>query len=121
MYLPDKNYFMFFLLFLLLASTVGCAEINPFEAPAEVIKHPLGTESIHTGSTKEAVIKEWGKPDIINNLGSEDQTGTQKEEWVYKSRPISPIPVDAGYLSKNKYLYFDGNYLTLILNEPKSK
>ena len=119
MNLPDKKYLMFFLLFLLVVRAVGCAEINPFEAPAEVLKHPLGTESIRTGSTKEAVIKEWGKPDIINKLGAEDETGSLKEEWVYKSKLISPIPVDAGYLSKNKYLYFDGNHLTSISDEPK--
>ena len=118
---PDKKYFVGLLSFLIVLSVAGCAEINPFEAPQEVIKHPLGTESIRTGSRKEAVIKEWGKPDIVNKLGAPDQSGTLKEEWIYKSRPISPIPVDAGYLSKNKYLYFDGNYLTLISDEPKQK
>ena len=121
MNLLDKKYFMVFLLFLLAVITVGCAEINPFEAPQEVLKHPLGTESIRTGSTKEAVIKEWGKPDIINKLGAEDQSGALKEEWIYRARPISPVPIDAGYLSKNKYLYFDGNHLVLISDEPKRK
>ncbi len=107
------------LLFLLMVCIAGCAEINPFEVPGEVLNHPLGTESIGTGSAKEEVIREWGKPDIINKLGAQDETGTQREEWVYKARRVTPVSVDAGYLSKNKYLYFDGNHLTLISSEPK--
>ncbi|MCG2705675.1 MAG: hypothetical protein L6309_06395, partial [Candidatus Omnitrophica bacterium] len=101
--------------------TVGCAEINPFEVPGKVLNHPLGTESIRTGSTKVEVIKEWGRPDIINKLGAQDETGTQVEEWIYKARRITPVSIDAGYLSKNKYLYFDGDHLTLISNSPRQQ
>lgn len=116
-----KKYGILILLFAIAISVAGCAEINPFEAPSEVIKHPLGTESIKAGSTKEEVIRDWGKPDIINKLGAQDQTGTLREEWVYKARQHTGIPIDSGYLSKNKYLYFDGNHLTLIADEPKGK
>lgn len=117
----DKKYYIngLFLSFLLIISISGCAEINPFEVSGEVLNHPLGTESIGIGSTKEQVIKEWGKPDIVNKLGAQDRTGTEKEEWIYKARRITPIAIDAGYLSNNKYLYFDGSHLTLISNEPK--
>lgn len=115
----NKKYYIAFLSFLLAVCAAGCAEINPFEVPVEVLNHPLGTESIKTGSTREEVIIEWGKPDIINKLGAQDETGTEREEWIYKARRITPVSIDAGYLSKNKYLYFDGNHLTLISNEPK--
>lgn len=115
----NKRCAMTLLLAALAIGIYGCAEINPFEAPEEVIRHPLGTESIRTGMTKEEVVKEWGKPDVINKLGSQDATGTEKEEWIYKGRRYAGIPVDAGYLSKNKYLYFDGNNLTLLADEPK--
>ena len=97
----------------------GCAEIDPFETPAEVIRHPLGTESIRIGMSKEEVISKWGEPDITNKLPATDVSGSQGEEWVYKARRYTPVPVDVGYLHKNKYLYFDGNNLTLISNEPK--
>jgi hypothetical protein len=117
-----KNYITLFLLSVLAVGIYGCAEINPFEAPEEVIRHPLGTESIKIGMHKEEVIKEWGKPDIINKMGTQqDATGTQQEEWIYKARQYAAIPVDAGYLSKNKYLYFDGNNLTSIADGPKSE
>lgn len=92
----------------------GCAEINPLQAPAEVIRHPLGSESVRVGMSKDEVISVWGKPDITNRLEVTDATGMVKEEWIYKARQYSPIPLDAAYLSKNKYLYFDGNNLTQI-------
>ena len=111
--------------FIILLSTLGvfaisgCAEIDPFEAPAEVIRHPLGTESIRTGMSKEEVISKWGEPDLVNKLSPSDAIGNQGEEWVYKARRYTPVPLDAGYLYKNKYLYFDGNNLTLISDEPR--
>lgn len=96
-------------LFLLLF-TVGCAEIEP-PTPDQVISHPLGTEPLRLGMTKEAVISLWGKPDVINKIGvSKTLGGTQREEWVYHPR-YSGIPIDTGYLSKAKFLYFDGNNL----------
>lgn len=105
---------------ILIATTLisGCAEINPFETPKEVLSHPLGTESIRVGMTKQEVISKWGEPDIVNTLPSKDASGSQGEEWVYKARRYTPVPLDAGYLNKNKYIYFDGNNLTRISDEP---
>ena len=97
----------------------GCAEIDPFETPAEVIRHSLGTEFIRIGMSKEEVISKWGEPDLVNKLSTSDAMGSQGEEWVYKARRYTPVPLDAGYLHKNKYLYFDGNNLTLISDEPR--
>lgn len=114
-----QKYLMPLVLFVLVTVAYGCAEINPFEAPEQIMRHPLGTESIRIGMAKEEVIKEWGKPDVVNKFGAQDVAGTEKEEWIYKARRYAGIPVDAGYLSKNKYLYFDGNNLTLLSDEPK--
>jgi hypothetical protein len=97
----------------------GCAEIDPFKTPAEVIRRPLGSESIRVGMSKEEVISKWGDPDLVNKLSAKDASGSQEEEWVYKARRYTPVPLDTGYLHKNKYLYFDGNNLTLISSEPK--
>ena len=111
-----------FIIVLIAASAIaisGCAEIDPFEAPGEVIRHPLGSESIRVGMSKEEVMSKWGEPDIVNTLPVKDVSGSQGEEWVYKARRYAPIPLDAGYLHKNKYLYFDGNNLTLINDKPR--
>ncbi len=115
----SKNEFIVILLCTVAITLGGCAEINPFEAPGKVIRHPLGTESIKIGMSKEEVISKWRKPDIINELGTTDASGTQREVWVYKARRLTPVPIDAGYLYKNKYLYFDGNNLTRISDELK--
>ncbi len=97
----------------------GCAEIDPFQTPGEVIRQPLGQESIRVGMSKEEVISKWGEPDLVNELSAKDACGSREEEWVYKAKRITPVPLDSGYLHKNKYLYFDGNNLTLISNEPR--
>ncbi|MBN1871866.1 MAG: hypothetical protein JW800_04760 [Candidatus Omnitrophica bacterium] len=97
----------------------GCAEIDPFETPAEVIRHPLGTESIRVGMSKDEVISKWGEPDLINARAATDASRSQGEEWVYKARSYTPVPLDAGYLQKNKYLYFDGNNLVIISDSPR--
>lgn len=97
----------------------GCAEIDPFKTPVEIIRRPLGPESIKIGMSKEEVISKWGEADIVNKLSTKDASGSQGEEWVYKARRYTPVPLDAGYLHKNKYLYFDGKNLIEISNEPK--
>lgn len=115
----SKNNFIILLILVGVATVSGCAEIDPFEAPGEVIRHPLGRESIRVGMSKEEVISKWGEPDIVNTLPAKDASASQGEEWVYKARRYTPVPLDAGYLHKNKYLYFDGNNLTLISDEPE--
>ena len=98
---------------------LGCAEIDPFETPGQVIRHPLGTESIRVGMTKNEVISYWGEPDLVNPLPTTDASNSQGEEWVYKASKYTPVPIDKGYLNSNKYLYFDGKNLTKISNEPR--
>ena len=116
---PSKNTLVFLLVALGILAIGGCAGIDPFEAPGEVLRHPLGRESIRAGMSKEEVISKWGEPDITNTLPPTDASGSQGEEWVYKAKRYTPVPLDTGYLHKNKYLYFDGNNLTTISSEPK--
>ena len=96
----------------------GCAEINPFETPTEIIRQPFGPESIRIGMGKNEVISKWGEPDIVNKIPTENLTASQGEEWVYKSERFTPLPLDSGYLNKNVYLYFDGNNLARMSSEP---
>jgi len=80
--------------------------------PEAVLTHPLGTDLIKVGMAKDEVMDVWGEPDMVNAL---DATGqgfleTAQEEWIYKAR-YGNVPLNAGYLSKDRYLYFDGNNL----------
>lgn len=111
---------LFLMLVSLVILAVGCAEIRPLEAPETVLKHPLGTDPIRLGMTKDKIRNLWGDPDQVNSLGQADQWGTMKEEWVYEAR-YSKIPLDKGYISKTKYLYFEGDVLTSFGDEPEDR
>ena len=91
----------------------GCAGIQP-PSPEEVLKHPLGTESIKVGMTKDQVESIWGKPDEINQVEDKVLGKGGREEWVYRAKYGAIVPVDADYLSKTKRVYFDGNNVTHI-------
>lgn len=102
------------LLFIILISLTlsGCAGIEP-PNPEDVVKHPLGTESLKIGMTKQEVESIWGKPDEVNIIEDRDKWKGPREAWTYRAQ-YGAIPVDAGYLSKTKKLYFDGDNLTNI-------
>ena len=96
-------------------SLSGCAGIEP-PNPEEVVKHPLGTEAVKIGMTKNEVESLWGKPDEIKTVEDKEKWRGSREVWVYRAQ-YGAVPVDAGYLSKTKKLYFDGNNLTNIGEE----
>ena len=39
-----------------------------------------------------------------------DELGNPKEEWIYQAR-FPGVPVDYGYVSKTKHLFFEGENL----------
>ncbi|MDO8524872.1 MAG: hypothetical protein Q7S07_00085 [Candidatus Omnitrophota bacterium] len=90
----------------------GCSAII-IPNPEDVVKHPFGTESIKVGMTKEQVEALWGKPNQIKTSEENEKWRGTREVWIYRAQYAS-IPVDAGYLSSTKKLYFDGNNLTEI-------
>jgi len=92
--------------------SAGCSAII-IPSPEEVVKHPLGTESIKVGMTKDRVEALWGKPSQIKTVENKEKWQGSREVWIYRAQ-YSSIPVDAGYLSNTKKLYFDGNNLTEI-------
>ena len=96
----------------LLALLCGCSAIE-VPNPTDVINHPLGTESIKIGMTKHQVESIWGKPDSVNTVENKEKWQGSREVWIYRAQ-YGNIPVDAGYLSKTKKLYFDGDNLTEI-------
>lgn len=101
---------------ILLAYTTGCAEINFFEAPGEILKHPLGSDLVKVGMTEEEVVSLWGKPSQINVLEPTDEWQTPRKEWVYRGR-YSKVPLEQGYLFKTKYVTFDGNNVVSVKDE----
>lgn len=90
----------------------GCSAIT-IPNPQDVIKHPLGTETIKVGMTKNQVESIWGKPSQVKTVEDADKWKGSREVWVYRAQ-YGSIPFDAGYLSNTKKLYFDGNNLTDI-------
>jgi hypothetical protein len=96
----------------LAAFVFGCAAIT-VPSPEEIVTHPLGTESIKIGMTKKQVESIWGKPSNIRLVENKEKWKDSREVWTYNAQ-YGAIPVDAGYLSKTKKLYFDGNNLTDI-------
>ena len=102
----------FIMLGALVLSLCGCSAIE-IPNPDEVIKHPFGTESVKIGMTKQQVEELWGKPSDIRMVENKEKWSAPREMWTYRSQ-YNAIPVDAGYLSKTKKLYFDGENLTDI-------
>jgi len=100
--------------FVLLSCAVlcGCSAISIPDAD-DVLQHPLGTESIKIGMTKQQVESIWGKPSSIKTMENKEKWQNKREVWTYSAQ-YGSIPVDAGYLSKTKKLYFDGENLTEI-------
>ena len=107
-----KNAVKIFLIPVLALSLASCADIE-VPTPGYILKRPIGTSSVKIGMSKDKVRELWGDPDQVNYVTDKKKWGGEREEWVYSGRYAS-IPVDAGYLSKTKRLYFDGDSLTNI-------
>ena len=90
----------------------GCSAIT-VPSPGEVVKCPLGSEAIKIGMTKGQVESLWGKPDDIRMVEDKNRWPTPREMWTYRAS-YGAIPLNCGYFSKNKKLYFDGENLTDI-------
>lgn len=88
----------------------GCSLVSEIPNPEEVIKYPLGKTDLRVGMSKEEVEMKWGKPDEVRMVDDKAKWPSPREMWVYRAQ--TGIPIDAGYLSKTKRLYFDGNNLT---------
>jgi hypothetical protein len=113
-----KNHLLIVGLIVPFILVAGCADIEAPKA-SQVIKNPLGPGSVKVGMTKPQVIDVYGEPDIRGTVTS-DKWGGPREEWIYRGR-YSALPVSAGYLAEDLYLYFDGQNLTNISKKPLGK
>ena len=94
---------------LCLLSFTGCGEFHA-PTPLEIITDPFGGQSpFPRGTSKQAILADWGSPDRVVALGV-DELGNLKEKWIYVGR-LPAIPVDYGYVSHTKHLFFEGESL----------
>ena len=91
----------------------GCADMD-VPQPMDIVRNPIGSDSAKIGMSRTEVLGIYGEPDSRTMVNSDDWEGG-REEWFYAAR-ISALPVNAGYLSEDLYLYFDGNSLTNVSN-----
>ena len=96
----------------------GCADMD-FPKPVEMLKDPFVSGGLSKGMSKSEVASKYGSPNV-KTIVSAPEWGGQREEWMYKAN-YSVLPVNAGYLSDDLYLYFDGNNLTNISKKPLGK
>ena len=93
----------------------GCAAIQSSNTD-EVLTAPVGSGGLELGMTKSRVVSMYGEPDAKSMVTS-DKWNEPREEWFYSGR-FSSLPVNAGYLAQDFYLYFDGDNLTNISKKP---
>jgi hypothetical protein len=103
------------LVFALVISLAGCAGVQGSQTD-EVLRQPLGSGGLSLGMTRSQVAEKYGQPDM-KGMVSSSEWKSQREEWVYSAR-YSSLPFNAGYLSDDLYLYFDGDNLTNISKSP---
>lgn len=96
----------------------GCGSIEAHDTD-QALNIPLGSGGLRLGMTKHQVISLYGDPDIKDSVSS-PAWGQAREEWFYKAE-MGALPVNAGYLSEDLYLYFDGDNLTNISKKPLGK
>lgn len=82
----------------------------------DLLKVPLGDGGLNPGMTKAQVVQRYGDPDI-KSLAESKEWKEPREEWFYRAT-FDALPVNAGYLSEDLYLYFDGDNLTNISKKP---
>lgn len=95
--------------------TQGCM-LAQAGAVDDILSAPLGSGGLNPGMTKSQVVERYGDPDIKSLAESKDWK-EPREEWFYKAR-FDALPLNAGYLSEDLYLYFDGDNLTNISKKP---
>lgn len=99
-------------LFLSAFSSIGTA----YGAVDEVLGISLGSAGLSQGMSKAQVVERYGEPSITSIVES-SEWNEPREEWVYIAQ-YTVLPVNAGYLSEDLYLYFDGDNLTNVSKKP---
>ena len=107
------------LLVLISVAAVGCADIE-VPRPDKIMRNPIGFDAAKRGMPKGEVQQIYGEADIVTHAVVSEGWEGVREEWFYRAR-VSALPVNAGYLAEDLYLYFDGNSLTKISRSPMGR
>lgn len=92
-------------------AAAGCALFHSTKPGETIITHPIGTDSIKIGMTKEQVKSIIGDPDAVASKGAtKDVLRSDMEEWTYKGH-YTEMPFKADYFGKNLVITFDGDNL----------
>ncbi len=110
-----KYKILFSAVLLLTCFSAGCADIK-VPTTKKILEEPLGEPTAKIGMTKNQILAIYDEPDIVSVVTSKEWSGS-REEWLYRGRYPS-LPVGAGYLREDLYLYFDGENLTHISKKP---
>ncbi|MFH1305293.1 MAG: hypothetical protein ABIH74_02685 [Candidatus Omnitrophota bacterium] len=93
----------------------GCADVT-LPPAKKFFKDPLGTGSLKLGMSKNQVASIYGEPNT-KRMVTAPEWSEPREEWLYRAA-YSTLPVNVGFLAADMYLYFDGENLTNIRQEP---
>jgi len=105
------------ILVIMVIPAAGCALFHSTKPGDTIITHPLGTDSVKIGMSKEQVKSIMGSPDAVVYKGTtKDILSSQLEEWTYKAR-YNEMPLKADYFGKTMILTFDGDNLTSYRSE----
>ena len=110
-----KNIIFLMVVVVALGVLYGCADIDT-PSPGQILQNPLGPGSVKIGMTKNEVQSIYGDPSGKETVTSSEWAG-EREEWFYNAKYTS-LPMNAGFLAKNLYIYFDGNNVTNVTKEP---
>ncbi|MBF0252931.1 MAG: hypothetical protein HQL29_03860 [Candidatus Omnitrophica bacterium] len=113
--LKKSNCFVLMFLFVSVFLFYGCAEFD-VPTPGKILNNPMGSSIVKIGMTKNEVNSLYGTPDLKRTVYSTDWEAP-REEWYYKAN-MNILPISAGYLTDDVYLYFDSNSLTNISDAP---
>lgn len=110
-----SNHIIIVIISILFLTAIASVEIC-LAATDEVLGIPLGSGGLSIGMTKAQVVQRYGDPDITSIVEAAEWN-EPREEWVYIAQ-YTVLPVNAGYLSEDLYLYFDGDNLTNVSKKP---
>jgi outer membrane protein assembly factor BamE (lipoprotein component of BamABCDE complex) len=110
-----KNIIFLIVIALSIGIFYGCADMDA-PNPGQILANPLGAGSVKVGMTRNEVLSIYGDPDRKETVTSDEWSG-EREEWFYNAE-YTALPVNAGFLAKNLYIYFDGDNVTNIRNTP---
>ncbi len=91
--------------------------LSGIDAPVYAAEEPtpiLCTPAIEMGQSKDAIKLSWGMPER-KILLEPDETGLEREAWIYTTKPFGIFNNNA-YVCKTQKLVFTGGYLTDIVS-----